>query len=102
MRAEHCGSHCEAETGRQGKEAQRLSSQNPKLKRTKESENSGGQKAERKRRQAVEWKAQRSRKRKWKTRVSREKQLQRLKPAEDERKLQTKLFVKLRVWRPRG
>ena len=34
---------------KQGKEAQRLSSQNPKLKRTKESENSGGQKAERKR-----------------------------------------------------
>ncbi|MBR4290986.1 MAG: hypothetical protein IKT52_10170, partial [Oscillospiraceae bacterium] len=27
------------------------------------------------------------------------KQLQRLKPAEDERKLQTKRFVKLRVWR---
>ena len=35
-------------------------------------------------------------------RVSRKKQLQRLKPAEDERKLQTKLFVKLRVWRPKG
>ena len=34
-----------------------------------------------------------------KARVSRKKQLQRLKPAEDERKLQTKLFVKLRVWR---
>ena len=43
----------------EGKEEQRLSSQNPKLKRTKERENSGGQKAERKRRQAVEWKAQR-------------------------------------------
>ena len=28
--------------------------------------------------------------------MSRKKQLQRLKPAEDERKLQTKLFVKLR------
>ena len=62
------------------------------------SENSGGQKAERKRRKAVEWKAQRSQK----ARVSRKKQLQRLKPAEDERKLQTKLFVKLRVWRPKG
>ena len=34
----------------EGKEEQRLSSQNPKLKRTKERENSGGQKAERKRR----------------------------------------------------
>ena len=34
--------------------------------------------------------------------VSRKKQLQRLKPAEDERKLQTKLIVKLREWRPRG
>ena len=32
-----------------GKETQRLSSQNPKLKRTKESENSGGQKEKRKR-----------------------------------------------------
>ena len=32
-----------------------------------------------------------------KARVSREKQLQRLMPAEDERKLQTKLSVKLRV-----
>ena len=31
--------------------------------------------------------------------MSREKQLQRLMPAEDERKLQTKLFVKLREWR---
>ena len=98
----HRESNCEAEPGRAGKEEQRLSSRNPKLTRTKESGNSGGQKAKRKRQQAVEWKAQRSRKRKWKTRVSREKQLQRLKPAEDERKLQTKLFVKLRVWRPRG
>ena len=33
----HCGSNCEAEPGREGKEEQRLSSQNPKLKRTKES-----------------------------------------------------------------
>ena len=32
-------------------------------------------------------------------RVSRKKQLQRLKPAEDERKLQTKRFVKQCVWR---
>ena len=31
--------------------------------------------------------------------MSREKHLQRLMPAEDERKLQTKLFVKLREWR---
>ena len=58
----HRESSCEAEPGREGKVKQRLSSQNPKLKRTKESENSGGQKAERKRRQAVEWKAQRSQK----------------------------------------
>ena len=42
-----------------GKETQRLSSQNPKLKRTKESENSGGQKETRKRRQAVTVEAQR-------------------------------------------
>ena len=42
---------------------QRLSSQNPKLKRTKESENSGGQKVKRKR-ETVEWRAQRSQKRK--------------------------------------
>ena len=33
----HRGSSCEAEPGREGKEKQRLSSQNPKLKRTKES-----------------------------------------------------------------
>ena len=45
----HRGSHCEAEPGRKGKEEQRLSSQNPKLRRTKESRNSGGQKVERKR-----------------------------------------------------
>ena len=38
---------------------QRLSSQNPKLKRTKESENSGGQKAEGKRQSVVERTAQR-------------------------------------------
>ena len=69
---EHCGSHCEAETGSGGKEEQRLSSEALKQKRTKERENSGGQKAERKRHQAVEWMAQRRRKRKWKTRVSRE------------------------------
>ena len=34
--------------------------------------------------------------------MSQKKQLQRLKLAEDERKLQTKLFVKLRVWKPKG
>ena len=50
----------------------------------------------------MERKAQRGRKRERKTGVSREKQLQRLKPAEDERKLQTKRFVKLRVWKPKG
>ena len=32
----HLKSSCEAERGRRGKEEQRLSSQNPKLKRTKE------------------------------------------------------------------
>ena len=42
---------------------------------------------------AVEWTAQRRSERKRKTRVNRKKHLQRLKPAEDERKLQTKLFV---------
>ena len=46
--AEHRRSHCEAEPGRKGKEEQRLSSQNPKLRRTKGSQNRGGQKAERK------------------------------------------------------
>ena len=46
----HRESNCEAEPGREGKEEQRLSSQNPKLRRTKESRNSGGQKVERKRR----------------------------------------------------
>ena len=44
---------------KQGKETQRLSSQNPKLKRPKGSENSGGQKAEGKHRSGVERKAQR-------------------------------------------
>ena len=55
----HRESSCEAEPGREGKEEQRLSSQNPKLKRTKECENSGGQKEKRKRRQAVKVEAQR-------------------------------------------
>ena len=41
-----------------GKEEQRLSSQNPKLKRPKGSENSGGQKEKRKRQQAVKVEAQ--------------------------------------------
>ena len=45
----HRESSCEAEPGRGGKEEQRLSSQNPKLRRTKECRNSGGQKAKRKR-----------------------------------------------------
>ena len=69
---------------------QRLSSQNPKLKRPKGSENSGGQKEKRKRQQAVKVEAQKGKKRKRKTGASREKQLQRLMPTEDERKLQTK------------
>ena len=43
---------------------------------------------------AVEWTAQRRSERKRKTRVNRKKHLQRLKPAEDERKLQTKLFAR--------
>ena len=43
---QHRGSRCEAETGRTERKKQRLSSQNPKLKRTKESENSGGQKVD--------------------------------------------------------
>ena len=55
----HWGSNCEAEPGREGKEEQRLSSQNPNLKRPKGSENSGGQKEKRKRRQAVKVEAQR-------------------------------------------
>ena len=46
----HRESNCEAAPGREGKAEQRLSSQNPKLRRTKECQNSGGQKAERKRR----------------------------------------------------
>ena len=48
-RGGHRESNCEAEPGREGKEEQRLSSQNPKLRQTKECQNSGGQKAERKR-----------------------------------------------------
>ena len=43
---EHRGSHCEAETGRKERKKQRLSSQNPKLKQAKASENSGGQKVD--------------------------------------------------------
>ena len=82
---------------------QRLSSQNPKLKRTKESENSGGQKEKRKRRQAVKVEAQRSQKAKARKQGrAGKKQLQRLKPAEDERKLQTKRCVKQSVWRLKG
>ena len=50
----HRESSCEAEPGRGGKEEQRLSSQNPKLKRTKESENSGGQKVNGKKRKRKE------------------------------------------------
>ena len=45
----HRESNCEAEPGREGKEEQRLSSQNPKLRRTKECQNRGGQKVDRKR-----------------------------------------------------
>ena len=60
----HWGSNCEAELGREGKEEQRLSSQNPKLKRTKESRNSGGQKEERKQRKLWNGKPRESQKRK--------------------------------------
>ena len=45
----HRESSCKAEPGREGKEEQRLSSQNPKLRRTKECQNRGGQKVDRKR-----------------------------------------------------
>ena len=45
----HRENNCEVEPGREGKEEQRLSSQNPKLRWTKENQNSGGQKAKRKR-----------------------------------------------------
>ena len=38
----HRESSCKAEPGREGKEEQRLSSQNPKLRRTKECQNRGG------------------------------------------------------------
>ena len=67
----HWGSNCEAEPGREGKEEQRLSSQNLKLKRTKESRNSGGQKEERKQRKLWNGKPRESQKRKWKTKASR-------------------------------
>ena len=60
----HWGSNCEADPGREGKEEQRLSSQNLKLKRTKESRNSGGQKEERKQRKLWNGKPRESRKRK--------------------------------------
>ena len=89
----HRESNCEAAPGRKGKAEQRLSSQNPKLRRTKECQNSGGQKAERKQRKLWNGRPREGQKRKRKTRVNRKKHLQRLKPAEDERKLQTKLFV---------
>ena len=45
----HRENNCEVEPGREGKEEQRLSSQNPKLRWTKENQNSGGQKVDRKR-----------------------------------------------------
>ena len=85
----HQGSNCEAELRREGKEEQRLSSQNPKLRRTKGSQNRGGQKAERKQSNLWNGRPRESRK----TRVSRRKHLRGLNPTEDKRKLQTKLFV---------
>ena len=60
----HRESNCEAEPGREGKEEQRLSSQNPKLKRTKESENSGGQKVNGRKRKRTEVEPREARKRK--------------------------------------
>ena len=80
----HRESNCEAEPRREGKEEQRLSSQNPKLRRTKESQNRGGQKAERKQRKLWNGRPRESRK----TRVSRRKHLRGLNPTEDEMKLQ--------------
>ena len=57
----HRGIHCEEEAGRRERQKQRLSSQNPKLKRTKESENSGGQKVN-----GVNWKGSGRKKAEWK------------------------------------
>ena len=61
---------------------------NPKLKRPKGCEKQRGSESGREAAEAVERTAQRGWKRKRKTRVSRKKQLQRLNPTEDERKLQ--------------
>ena len=62
----------------------------PEKKRTKECENSGGQKVDRKRSKIRGMKGpEKPESISQKARVSRKKQLQRLKPAEDERKLQT-------------
>ena len=75
---------------------QRLSSQNPKLKWSKERENSGGQKVDTEAaigRGKVRPKKRREAKRQRRVereKVSQKKQLQRLMLAEDERKLQTK------------
>ena len=97
----HRESNCEAAPGREGKEEQRLSSQNPKLRWTKESQNSGGQKAERKRRKSWNGRPRRGLERKRKTRVSRRKHLRGLNPTEDEMKLQTK-FSLSSVLKPQG
>jgi len=59
----HRGGSCEAEPGRSGKEEQRLSSQNPKQRRTKGSRNRGGQKAERKQRKLWNGRPRESKKR---------------------------------------
>ena len=90
---QHRESNCKAEPGREGKEEQKLSSQNPKLRRTKGSQNRGGQKGERKLRKRWNGRPRESRKREWKTKVSRRKHLRGLNPTEDKRKLQTKLIV---------
>ena len=97
----HRENNCEVEPGREGKEEQRLSSQNPKLRWTKENQNSGGQKVDRKRTKESGMDGlEKVRSESRKTKVSRKKQLRGLKPTEDERKLQMRETVLTEKLRP--
>ena len=81
---------------------QRLSSQNPKLKRTKESENSGGQKAERKRSKNRGMEGPEKPETKVEGKGEPEEAAAEIEPGRRRKEIADEACMKLREWKPQG
>ena len=84
------------------KKKQRLSSQNPKLKRTKECENSGGQKVNGKKRKRKEVEPREARKRKLESKGEPEEAAAEIEPGRRRKEIADEACMKLCVWKPKG